>query len=325
MNLSPDFSESMAQFWEHAKKVLGVSEIDGIIAVDTQVLVDIMEVLGPIGVSGWGNFSAETDDRCDCPQVFYELELYADRPVGILRGERKGIIGPLMHSIMLNAMGSPRKKWPMFFNVAWENLQEKHILMYFFDEEIQKAVESLNAGGRIRDFDGDYFHFNDSNFGGAKSNMYIQQEVTQEIEVGSDGTITKTVTIDYKNPAPPSNCNLEAGELCLNGLYRNWFRLYVPEGSELTEVKGSEVEAKTYDELGKTVFEGFYGDSSPLRPEGTAQVSFKYKLPFKADSGAYRLLVQKQPGTKNHYYTVQINGQEESFELDGDRELEFKL
>jgi len=326
MNLSPDFAESMKLFWENANKVIGTAQVDGIITVDTKVLVDIMEVLGPIGVSGWGNFSAEIDERCNCPQVFYELELYADKPATELRAERKGIIGPLMHSILLNAMGSPRKKWPQFFNVALTDIQEKHILFYFFDEEVQRAIEALNAGGRVKEYEGDYLHINDCNFASAKSNMYIQEDVLQEIEVAADGTVTKTVTVDYKNPEPPSDCNLELGELCLNGLYRDWFRLYVPSGSELIEAKGSEVEVKNYEELGKTVFEAFYGDESPLRPLGAAQLSFRYKLPFKIEKGqAYKLLIQKQPGAKNHSYTVKIGGQEESFELNSDRELQFSL
>ncbi|MFC1727668.1 hypothetical protein ACFL0Y_04050, partial [Patescibacteria group bacterium] len=265
------------------------------------------------------------DERCDCPQVFYELESYADRPVGEIRKERKGIIGPLMHSILLNMMGSPRKKWPLFFNVAWKDLQEKHILLYFFDEEFQEAVEVLNAGGRIKETEADYLHVNDCNFGGAKSNMYIQEEVTQKIEVAQDGTVTKKVTIDFRNPAPPSDCNLERGELCLNGLYRDWFRLYVPEGSELLEATGSEVEVVTYEELGKTVFEAFYGDEAPLRPQGKSQLSFRYRLPFKINQGeSYELLIQKQPGSKNHDYIVDFNGQEESFILDSDKELQFK-
>lgn len=327
MNLSPDFAESMQVFWENAESSLRSGQIDGIIAVDTNVLVDILEVLGPIGVAEWGNFTAESDPRCDCPQVFYELEAYADRPVGTLKEERKGIIGPLMHSILLNAMGSPRKKWPQFFNVALENIQEKHILLYFFDEEIQKAAEALNAGGTIKEFEGDYLHLNDTNFGGAKSNMFIEETVTQDIEVGDDGSVVKTVTVEYRNPAPPSDCNLERGELCLNGLYRDWIRLYVPRGSELLESSGSEVEIKTYEELGKTVFEGFYGDSSPLRPQGKAQITFKYKLPFQVKKGQeYRLLIQKQPGAKNHLYVVNSGGRQvEEFELATDRELKLKI
>ena len=117
MNLSPDFAQSMETFWEHFQKV-GPKEIDALIAVDTSVLVDLLESLGQIGVPGWGNFSAEIDERCDCPQVVYELELLADKPVSEWRTERKAVLGPLMHSILANAMGSPRKKWPEFFNIG---------------------------------------------------------------------------------------------------------------------------------------------------------------------------------------------------------------
>ena len=324
MNLSPDFKVSMDTFLENYGKIEDKDKIDGIIAVDTKVLVDLLKVLGPIGVGGFGNFSAENDKRCDCPQVFYELEKYADKPTSSLKEERKGIIGPLMHSILLNAMGSPRKQWPLFMNVVFNNIAEKHLLFYFFDENIQKTMEALNASGRIKEYDGDYLHVNDCNFAGAKSNMFIKESFDQQIEVASDGTITKTLTIDYKNPAPPSNCNLEAGELCLNGLYRDWVRVYAPKGSELIEVKGSEVQAKTYEDLDKTVFEAFYGDQSPLRPEGKAQLIFKYKLPFKYDkSQPYKILIQKQPGTYGYENTIEFNGKKETFELKSDKELKF--
>lgn len=323
MNLSPDFKVFMETFYEYYRKA-GGPEVQGVVAIDTKVLVDLLKILGPIGVADWGTFSAENDPRCNCPQVFYELELLADQPLGVVNQERKAMLGPLMHSILLNVMQSPRKKWPEFFNLAFTDIQEKHILFYFFEEELQKAMETLNAGGRIKDYEGDYLHLNDCNFAGAKSNMFIKVKVNQEIKTEANGEITKTLTIDYLNPEPPSNCNLEAGELCLNGLYRDWVRVYVPKGSELLEVNGSEVEARSYEELGKTVFEAFYGDKSPLRPQGKAQLVFKYKLPFKADSSQpYRLLIQKQPGTGGYEYSLNKDGSEQTFELKTDKELSF--
>ncbi|MBN1263316.1 MAG: DUF4012 domain-containing protein [Candidatus Pacebacteria bacterium] len=327
MNLSPDFAASMAVFWENYQKLPGAQKVDGIIALDTKVLVSILEVLGEIGVSGWGNFSAETDPRCDCPQVFYELERFADQPVSTWRKERKAIIGPLMHSILANIMNSPRKKWPEFLNVFFTSLKEKHLLFYFFDPDLQKAIEALNAGGRIKNFEGDYFHLNDCNFAGAKSNMYIQQTVLQDVEISSDGSVAKKVTVTYKNPAPASNCNLEKGELCLNGFYRNWFRIYVPLGSELLDFKGSEEEVLTYDDLGKTVFEGFFGKTpgTSLKPEGKLTLTFNYRLPFKVNkSQFYRLLVQKQPGALSHDYELKVNSQSENFELSSDQEFEIR-
>jgi len=327
MNLSPDFVVSMATFSENYNQVPAVPKVDGIVAVDTQVLVRLLEVLGPIGVSGWGNFSTKPDARCaGCPQVVYELERLADKPVSEIKTARKAIIGPLMHSILQNAMQSPKDKMAAIFNVGLSSVLEKHLLFYFFDEEIQKAFESFNMAGRIKDFEGDYFHLNDCNFAGAKSNLFIEQEVEQKIEINSQGEVIKEVIINYKNPAPPSNCNLEKGELCLNGLYRDWVRLYVPKGSILLDSSGSEVEVQTYEDLGKTVFEAFYGDKYPLRPLGSGKVIFRYKLPFKLRKGGeYKMLIQKQPGTKDHLYAIKINGQEEIFELKNDKEIKFIL
>ena len=321
MNLSPDFKVSMDTFWANYQKV-GSSDIQGIIAIDTNVLVDLLRVLGPVGVADWGTFSAENDKRCNCPQVFYELERLADQPVGTLKAERKAMIGPLMHSILLNVMQSPRKRWPEFFNLVFSEVQEKHLLFYFLDPDIQKAVEALNAAGRIKETEADYLHVNDCNFAGAKSNMFIKEAFTQDIAVGGDGTVTKTLIIDYKNPEPASNCNLEAGELCLNALYRDWVRIYVPKGSQLIEATGSEIEVKTYEDLDKTVFEAFYGDTSLLRPQGKAQLTFKYQLPFKAVKGQpYKMLIQKQPGTYGYENIVKFDGRSEVFDLTMDKQL----
>ncbi|MFH1289160.1 MAG: DUF4012 domain-containing protein, partial [Patescibacteria group bacterium] len=322
MNLSPDFVESMKLFWEHFSSTQSNKNIDAIIALDTNVVVSLLKILGQIGVPGWGNFSAENDPRCDCPNVVYQLEEIADRPINDTRADRKAVLGPLMHSMLANIMGSPRKTWPQYFNAILKDIQEKHLLFYFFNEEVQNSIEVLNAAGRIKAFDQDYFHLNDCNFAGAKSNLFIKQTVLQDVVVESDGTIIKDVTIQYRNPAPPSNCNLEAGQLCLNGLYRDWVRLYVPKGSELIEATGAEIEAKVYEDLDKTVFEVFYGNQSPLRPEGKKELTFKYKLPFKfnKDEG-YQIMIQKQPGTYSPEYEINFKGKTEAFELTTDKVL----
>lgn len=328
MNLSPDFKVSMETFSENFK-LASKQKFDGIVAVDTKVLARLLEVLGQIGVPGWGNFSAEPDRRCDgCPQVVYELERLADKPVSELKAERKAVIGPLMHSILANAMGSPKDKLAGLFEAVFSSLVDKHVLFYFSEEKVQKAMESFNLGGRIKDYEGDFFHLNDTNFAGAKSNIFIKQAVNQEIEIGNDGTVTKTVTIEYKNPSPHSiGCDPESGGLCLNALYRDWVRLYVPQGSALIESLGSEVEVKTYEELGKTVFEGYYGKKAPLYPDGgMVKLVFKYQLPFKVKKGQeYRLLIQKQPGTDEHQYSIKLGRQTQEFELKTDKELRFNI
>ncbi len=139
----------------------------------------------------------------------------------------------------------------------------------------------------------------------------------QEIEVSGD-KVTKKVTITYNNPHKGSNCNLEAGELCLNGVYRDYVRLYVPLGSKLTGgVIGSEVKESTFDDLGKTVFDAFF----TMRPESSSKLVFSYELPSGLNLKPYRLLIQKQPGLDTVKHAITLNGKPSSLDLIKDTEL----
>lgn len=325
MNWIPDFSDSMELLVGEAKGI-GIDDIDGIISVDTQVLVNLLDVIGPIGVPGFGNFSTEITPECNCPQVIYELESFADVEGPVIwdpvTGEiiqsppnsdnRKRIIGPLMNSVMVNAMGQPKEKLPDLVEAALKSLTEKHVLFYLFDEEEQAAAEAFGIAGTIMDYDGDYLHVNDANLGGRKSNLYVTQEVNQEIDVAKDGTVTKTVTITYNNP--------EKHDGWLNSVLPNWVRIYVPRGSELVDFSGVQDIADPYEEFGKTVYAGFF----ELRPQGVAKVTVTYKLPFKVED-EYNLLIQKQPGTDAPLHTVNLGKKQEEFFLKTDEELNFNI
>ena len=325
MNWSPDFEESMKLFADEAKKV-GIEDFDGIIGVDTQLLVNLLNAIGPIGVSGFGNFSTQTEPKCNCPQVIYELESFADTEGPIVwdpvsgkivytppnYDNRKKIIGPLMNSILANALGQPKEKLPDLFEAAFKSLTEKHVLFYLLDEKAQKAVADFGLGGKIEDYDGDYLHINDANLGGRKSNLYVTEEVHQEIEVKKDGTVEKTVTISYSNP--------EKHDGWLNSVLPSWVRIYVPKGSELIAAEGLEDKAEPYEDLGKTVFAGLYR----LRPEGVAKVTFKYKLPGKVGK-EYKLFIQKQPGLDGPLYTLKLGRHEEEFLLKVDKEIKIRI
>lgn len=323
-NLSPDFIESMNTFNSMYENVSGKEKIDGIIALDTNVLVSIIKILDNEITAGGLTFNSNKDERCNCPQVIYLLEDSISRPVNYQKSGRKDLLGLLLYALMEKSLkSSPKVYWGPLFQDILKEMEEKHVLVYLFNKEAQKGVDALNASGRIKAFDGDYLHINDSNMGGAKSNMYIKQNVTQAYEVKGDGSVVKTVTINYKNPEPPSDCNLERGGLCLNAIFRDFLRIYVPKGSQLIDSKGSEVKMTSYEELGKTVFEGFL----TVRPLGQTTFIISYRLPFKPSKGSpLPLMIQKQPGTYNNMHTIKIGGREvEKFELTKDKELKLSL
>lgn len=322
-NLSPDFIDSMKTFNSMYEKAGDKVKIDGIIAMDSNVLVTTIKILDDQISAGGLTFNTKNDPRCDCPQVIYELEDNISRPVNYIKIKRKGLLGELLQALMAKALSSsPKIYWGPLFQAMIAQTNEKHILFYLFDKDAQSGIEALNAAGRIKSFDGDYLHINQTSFSGAKVNIFLEEEVENNYDIKSDGTITKTVVIHYKNPHPPSDCNLERGGLCLNALYRDWFRIYVPKGSELVESKGSQVKITTYEDLGKTVFDGFL----TVRPQGIATLSVMYTLPFKLTSNSpLPALIQKQPGTGGNKYTIKINDKiTDSFELLTDRELKLQ-
>lgn len=310
-NLSPDLPTSAAEF-ETMYKLLGdTAAFDGIITIDTQVVEELIKITGPIEVNGT-TYSVENDPRCNCANVIYELESYAEIAAKGEQG-RKEVVGTLMQTILAKLLGSGADKLPTFINIGVQLANEKHIMMYMHDAAAQSALSELNWTGEIRkDSVGDYLHINDSNFAGGKSNLYVTENVTVEITIGDDGAVKNKVTIEYKNPQPFNTW--------LNGINRSYVRIYVPKGSKLTYSKGSDDPVNTVDDnnLNKTYFEGFV----QVRPQNSRTLIVEYTQPTKISGKNYPLLIQKQPGAKDFHYTIKINGvTKENFALISDKQF----
>ncbi len=321
-NISPDFVEAMDAFNEQYENSSEYEEVDGIIALDTHFLVNVIKILGEVEAAGL-TFNSDTDPRCNCPQVVYVLEDQITRPVNYIRSNRKALIGELLYAVMQKALSSsPKEYWGRLVQQGMLDAQEKHVLMYLYNEDAQKGITALNWGGTMREAGGDYVHINDANLGGAKSNMFVKQTVRMDYTV-ENGKVSKALKITYRNPEKHSNCNLEAGQLCLNAVLRNWQRVYVPKGSVLKDTKGSEVKVETYTDFDKTVYEGFMR----VNPLGKAEITYQYELPFDVtDQKTLPIMIQKQPGTDAIPYEIYLNGElVESFDLRADKQLELAL
>ena len=327
-NLSPDFPTDAQIFLDDYYKAMGKKDqFDAVIAIDTNILVDMVNVLGKLDTRV-GTFTTAPDKRCNgCPQIIYEMEWISGRPRNYIEKNRKDFLAPLMQALLANAMGSEKSKIPLLGQAFFNNVFEKHILFYFPDTQMQQAAEQINIAGQITPTNNtvDYFHLNDANFASAKSNIFIRQKIKHEITV-KNSQVEHKVSVTYTNPAPGSNCNLEKGDLCLNApTYRDMFRFYVSPGSKMVKMTGSEVEPVQYDELGKSVFEGFYGNKYPLYAQSSSKTSIDYISSVPASKN-YTLLLQKQPGTKPIDYELWVNGQQqEKFTWTGDKTIKLSL
>ena len=206
------------------------------------------------------------------------------------------------------------------------SLEEKQILLNFRDENLQEKVKEYRGDGRVIDTKYDYLQIVNSNIAGQKSDREIKNQYLLKSELASDGSIVNTLVI--------KRVHTGVERTRFTGVRNvNWLRVYVPEGSELLEVKGFEVpdekffetagedwltdpdllsgegmamthqisKTKVYHELGKTVFANW----SMVDPGETARIEIKYKLPFKISQDikngekAHMLTWQKQAGDTN--------------------------
>jgi len=327
-NLSPDFPTDAQIFLEQYTKAMGNKDkFDAVIAIDTNLLVDMVKILGKLDTRV-GTFTTEPDKRCDgCPSIIYELEWISGRPRNYIEKNRKDFLNPLMSSLLANLMGSEKSKMGSIIETGLKNINEKHVLFYFPDEEMQNIGNLANITGKIIDVDKsvDYIHLNDANFASAKSNIFITQKIKHDITI-KDGVAEHKISVTYDNPTAASNCNLEKGDLCLNAAqYRDLFRFYVPIGSKLIKMTGSEVEVEPYEELNKLVFEGFYGNKYALNAKSNFKTSVQYTSGATIGS-IYTLVLQKQPGTKPVEYELTINGEEQpTFQWASDKTIKFSL
>ena len=313
-NLSPDFATSAQKFESFYKTIPGLPEVDGIISIDTEFVSSLLEFTGPIKLEKIGEtFSAEKNEY-GVSDFFYKMELYAQQ---IFRGssERKSFIGDLMNEIIDRVLKAPPEKFESLTQIFVKDVEEKHIQFYFKNKTAQEFVRKFDAAGEIKNYEGDYLHVNNSNFAGLKANAFIDYKIEQDIVTSKDGTVTKKVGITLTNTS-----NKLVG--WLNSNYRNWMRVYVPQGSKIIN-KEVQADFKESKDLDKTVFEGF-SITSPLT---SSKSTFSYELPFKVKPGQdYKMLIQKQAGTISTKMIIRLNGKViENFNLTKDKEIKFKI
>lgn len=322
-NYFPDFKESaqtIEWFFSYVKPV----DWDGIVAVDTHVVEGIVKVLGSINVNGV-RFSSDIEPKCNCPQVVYELESFAHSS-NSGNAERKALIGDLMQAILAESF-KQEDKLPLLASEAIRLMNEKHVQVYMHEPKLQQTVEHLDWAGRVASADNptkfkydssnwDYWYWSESNYAGQKANLYVKQESDQKYDIAGDGTVTKTVTVTIRND--------QKNDWWLNGRYRAYFRVFVPEGSVLVKGDGARDPIGVFQQYGKTVFDGFYELSPQQNPP--VKITLQYKLPFKVKKGEdFNMLFQKQPGTLGFKYSLNGVGAKQEFVSTKDEKVTVKL
>ena len=310
-NIDPDFSKTaktIIDFYKIESKLTGdkkyPEKIDGVISITPTVLEEILNILGPITLEDYG-ITLNSDNLLETLQI--EVESGKDKQVG---KNPKTILEILKITLMEKfSTLKPGEARNIFFETI-KKLDEKHIILYSENNEIQRFFSKLGWIGEIKKTENeDFLMIINNNFGGGKSSLKIDEGIEQEINIENDGSITKEVKITREHTSDYYLKYFDPWlkqEMWLVGDNNNYIKIYVPKGSKLIKAEGFANKIDIFNEDDKTAF----GSNLSVKPKQKKTATLSYELPFKINKGdslKYSLIMQKQPGSIGSNIKTKIN------------------
>jgi len=316
-NWSPDFptaAQQMASFFEYGTG----KPVDGVIALDMDALRVLVDAMGPLSIAG-------ENAPLSGAQVVEWMRaarggLEEGEGLGEWWAQRKDFMDPLAEAIK-GRLDSGQVDWLALAKAVRQAAEQKHLLFYFEDAEIQTFLREQGLDGSLKPTPGDYWMVVDSNVGFNKADASIERQIVYQVDLSRDGSLVADLQIQYRNQAPASEepCDPtprydESYQTEFQRCYWDYLRIYVPQTAELLQVPsaplpeisvpgekldrgGQETFKVLEDEVGKRVFALYF----LLPRDEQREWSFSYYLPpgrlrIQDESWHYLLDIQKQPG-----------------------------
>lgn len=291
-------------------------DVDGIIALTSQVLVDLLKITGPIYLEKYQT-TITAENFYEVTQYKIEKEYYQN-PQNWIINEPKTFLKDLYPEILKRAF----ERKIELARLIKKELTDKEIIFYFKDYSKQQVAEQNNWAGKIpsnqelKDLFGtnqpiDYLYINSNSYSGNKSSINIEEDIDYQVVKNSQGQWEGRLKISRVH---------KGSYVWPDGENNTWTRVFVPEGSLLLMAKLNGQDKTKEISLGSEAEKTFFGIEIITKPAQANILELKYLLPFKNEN--YHLLVQKQPGIVGNELTVSC-GDQILFDgvLDGDKKL----
>lgn len=305
-----DFPTSARKVMSFYKKEAG-HDIDGVFTVSPQIIINLLKLVGPIDMPEYGvtitheNFLAEVQS-----EVEYGDNKKINKPKKILMD---------MAPILLQRLYSAeRNTWLEAFNVFLAGMDQKDIMMYFKDLNLESFALEKGYAGEVKRTPNDYLMVTFTNVKGSKADLVTDSSAKLETRL-ENGTIRHKLTITRTHTGGRNQYGF------YNKQNPSFVRVLVPKGSRFLGITGNTKTAfkplvdyakggfvqdadlakleksfhhddlrdvSVYEESDKTGF-AFWLVTDP----GISQtVELEYEIPENLAKSDYQLYVQKQPG-----------------------------
>lgn len=285
-------------------------KVDGVIALDQKVIQGVLQVLGPVTISGF-------NEKVTAETVVEVMEAYAHPPgykagaTGedlrkVITEERKAFLKALGETVLKELLALNPPQMAQLGQTALEFLNEKHLLVSLKTPEAAARIRKLGWDGALALPDqGDFFMVVDTNVGYNKADKSVERSIDTTVRMGSDGRAKRAeMVITYRNPKTtptPEDCSTDAVNFftASESCYKTYLRVYTPLGTVPLNASGLEGPMEWYTEDKATVMAGLV-----ILPAGTQkQVQFTYVPPRgvteqEDNLWQYTITARKQPGTQ---------------------------
>lgn len=342
VGLYPDLNISIGYFQEYYDRVRRYfpekyPAYDQTIILNYNFSENLLELVQPLVIEGFGEVNAEN--------LYNFIKEETDNPAIFFDDDRKGILKTLAKEAKDKLLGLGLSEIPNVINLIVSSFQAKDIALYSKDKRVQEYFDTYGMSGRSsKDFDGDYFQFNEAQNCALKLNKFIRDTVDLSVNISDDGSINNSLKVRWQNPQIYNESLILQYSPTLQFSYRAWVRFMLPQGSSNIVSDGYSRSGYLYyfpknyfdSEMQKQVSDNIiqfdhrrFVESDPIeRDEMNVSWNLPNSINYNSD-GRYKLLIQKHPGKSwGEKYTININHNGSSnsinFILDRDKVLTYK-
>jgi len=303
-NFYPDFPSNAQQGAKFASPRLRM-HIDAVIAIDYYTVAQLLGIIGPIQVPGYGITLTSTNF---VPTVAeYDLNQLIDPNANAIH---KAILGAVAGPLLQHLVSLPPGQWPGVVAALNDLAARRHLQVYFNDPTVENTMVRYGWAGVLKPTAApDYMMEVEANLGGTKANYFVTR--TYSVELTRNGnTLHHKVSVDITDAMPYTYRP--------NEYYRAYIRMFV---SSKATAMSSDLSYPHY--------------KTPAPPPGTKMidgwvqfhgyghdrvVTFQWDTPWQANGrGVEQIYWQKQPGTINDAVTVSWHdGNGHTYKVSGD-------
>ena len=317
VNWSPDFPTS-ALYAEHLYSYVRNHSVDGVIAFDQQMLVEILSVLGPIELEN----APDPIGPDNIISYMRSKKTPADEDVVDPDWTSKDFINDIA-LVLLTKIYAGDVQWEKLAETLIKTLDEHHLLLQLDNPSLTSLLARQGWDGAVRAGDGDFLMVVDSNIGFNKTNAVIQTSLTYNVDLGDLTKPVSNLTVYHQNNSDSKvpciqwrGIGIEGqGDYPIDRCYWDYMRVYMAAGTSLQEATPQAIPADwmirrqgvpARVNILEEEIDGVQGFGVlKVVPGGqTVATNFEFILPVQSvnsqrdpENLVYSLRIQKQPGT----------------------------